>query len=76
MVTEQLPSNASLILMIYGHKRLLAAMDKAETNNILIEIERAQVVSGCCSIVKVETTNEAVDWIEQFSLDVGAKYYQ
>jgi hypothetical protein len=63
--------------MIYGLESLFNELqcDQKETDALLLNVERAQVDSKCL-VIKVETPSQAVDWLEQLSMDVGAKHYQ
>lgn len=75
MISSALPARSNLILMIYGLRVYLRSLKANRKEEILLAIERAQVDKRCC-VVRVETVDEAVDWLEQLSMDVGAKYYQ
>lgn len=47
---------------------------QADQNTIEVELMRAQIEERCF-IVLVEKEEQAVDWLEQFTLDVGFKPY-
>lgn len=85
-VVEALTSNPNTsfllnpILMIFGLEdclRQLALDNEAflTKDQVALELERVQVVMKCC-VLCVEDVGEAVDWLEQLSLDVSVKYYQ
>lgn len=76
-VTALFPSQSSLIMMIYGLESHFSEIQASsdEKHAILLMIERAQVDTKCF-VIRVEKVGDAVDWLEQLSMDVGAKHYQ